>query len=318
MSDLPASDHFDIREIAPGVHALIAGRRGTAVSNSAVVDLGDRTLVFDAFQTLQAADDLLAVTRALTGRSAAVVVNSHWHPDHITGNQVFAGADIVATASTVELIAANNPSDLESLAREIEEMIDFARRALETAADEESRARAEGWLRVRGALRDGLPRFRLTLPNKTIEDRLIVAGEGRTVEILTYGGGHTASDLFVHLPGEGIVVAGDLLFAGLHPRVDDGDAGAWAAILDRMSLLASPTWVPGHGRLADAGDAAALAAYLRAVEATVAAVVAGGLDADAVAALPVPPGSEDWEGRFRFAGSVRALAARARDEEGDR
>jgi hypothetical protein len=75
MSHLPASDHFDIREIAPGVHALIAGRRGTAVSNSAVVDLGDCTLVFDAFQTLQAADDLLAVTRALTGRSAAVVAD---------------------------------------------------------------------------------------------------------------------------------------------------------------------------------------------------------------------------------------------------
>jgi cyclase len=306
------SPHFEVHQVAPGVHALIASPGGTAVSNAAIIDLGDRTLVFDAFQTLQAADDLLTATRALTGRSAAIVVNSHWHSDHITGNQVFQEADILSTAATVELIAANNPADRDTLAREIEERLEAARRAVETAQDDESRARAQRALRIAGNLQAGLPRFRLTLPNKVITDRMVVPGEGRTVEILSYGGGHTQSDVFAHLPAEGIIVAGDLLFAGLHPYVLDGDAASWAAILERIAGLGASSWVPGHGRLADAGDAAALAGYLRALSAIVTQAASDGLDVDAIAALPVPPGSETWEGRFRFAPSVQALVERER------
>jgi cyclase len=307
------SPHFDVHQVAPGVHALIASPGGTAVSNAAIIDLGDRTLVFDAFQTLQAADDLLVAARALTGRNAAVVVNSHWHSDHITGNQVFQEADILSTAATVELIAANNPADRDTLAREIEERLDAARQAVEAARDDESRARAQRALRIAGNLQAGLPRFHLTLPNKVIADRMVVPGEGRAVEILSYGGGHTQSDVFAHLPAEGIIVAGDLLFSGVHPVVQDGDPASWAAILERMGGLgASSSWVPGHGRLADASDAAALAGYLRALAAMVAQAATQGLDADAIAALPVPPGSEAWEGRFRFAPSVQALVERER------
>ncbi len=44
--------------------------------NAAIVDLGDRTLVFDTLATLQAARDLRAAAERLTGRAPAVVVNS--------------------------------------------------------------------------------------------------------------------------------------------------------------------------------------------------------------------------------------------------
>ena len=134
--DLPASDHFTIHEVAPGVHALVVKPGGTAVGNSAVVDLGDRTLVVDTFETLEAADDLLAVTEALTGRRAALVVNTHWHDDHTNGNQLFAGAEIVATPRTVELIAANTPADLDSLAAEIEGYLHESRRGLAEATSD--------------------------------------------------------------------------------------------------------------------------------------------------------------------------------------
>jgi len=127
MGTCPASDHFQVREVAPGVYALIDRRGGTAKANAAVIDLGDRTLVVDTFLTLEAADDLVAVVQGLTGRSAAILVNTHWHRDHIFGNQLFTGADIVATRRTAELIADDIPADRDALAQEIEEGLASAR-----------------------------------------------------------------------------------------------------------------------------------------------------------------------------------------------
>jgi len=310
--DLPASDHFTVHEIAPGVHALVATPGGTAVGNSAVVDLGDRTLVVDTFETLEAADDLLAVTEALTGRRAALVVNTHWHDDHTNGNQLLAGAEIVATPRTVELIAANIPADLDSLAAEIEDYLQDSRRGLAEATSDEERAGAERSVRAATALLRDLPRFHLTLPNRMIEDRLLVAGAGRSAAILTYGGGHTESDTFVHLPDDKLVIAGDLLFVGRHPWLASGDPGAWAAILERMAALEAAAIVPGHGPVGGPEDLAGLAVYLRALAAIVEEAAARGIDDETLAMLPVPAGSEGWEGRRSYIGGLQALVTRRR------
>ena len=312
MADFPASDHFTVHEVASGVHALVVKPGGTAVGNSAVVDLGDRTLVVDTFETLEAADDLLAATEALTGRRAALVVNTHWHDDHTNGNQLFAGAEIIATPRTVELIAANTPADLDSLAAEIEDYLQDSRRGLAEATSDEERAGAERSVRAASALLRDLPRFHLTLPNRMVEDRLLVAGAGRSAGILTYGGGHTESDTFVHLPDDNLVIAGDLLFVGRHPWAASGDPGPWAAILERMAGPGAAAIVPGHGPVGGPGDLAELAAYLRALAAIVEEAVARGDDDETLSTLPVPAGSEGWEGRRAYVGGLTALVARHR------
>jgi glyoxylase-like metal-dependent hydrolase (beta-lactamase superfamily II) len=135
-------------------------------------------------------------------------------------------------------------------------------------------------------------------------------GEGRAATILTYGGGHTESDVFVHLPDDRIVVAGDLLWAGLHPRVSDGDAVAWARILERIGDLEAKTVVPGHGTISGPDDMAYMGGYLRQVADLVAEATAAGMDDEAIAALPVPAGSEAWEDHYRFVAGLQALVAR--------
>ena len=312
MPDFPDSDHFLICEITSGVFALIAKPEGTAGSNAVIIDLGDRTLVVDSFQTLEAGDHLLAATRALTGRSAAVLVNTHWHGDHTGSNQLFAGANIVSTPRTVELISANTTTDLATLETEIEAYLEFGRNALEKAETKEERHRAEGLLRVVSARQRDLPRFRLTLPNMMLDGEMHVHSRERAALITTFGGGHTESDVFVRLPGEGVVVTGDLLWTEMHPRVDDGDPAAWARILDRIGSLGPSIVVPGHGDVAGRTHLDTLAGYLRSLENLVAAAVAEAWDDEAIAALPAPAGSEKWEGRARFVGSLRALAGRRR------
>jgi cyclase len=52
-STLPASEHFQLEQVAEGVCAVIALRKGAAHSNAGIVDLGDRTLVFDTYCYVQ-------------------------------------------------------------------------------------------------------------------------------------------------------------------------------------------------------------------------------------------------------------------------
>ncbi|MFQ5516484.1 MAG: MBL fold metallo-hydrolase [Acidimicrobiia bacterium] len=296
-------DHFTAHQVVPGVHACVAGRSGAAVGNAAIIDAGTKTIVIDAFMTSAASTELAAVARRLTGRAPFLLVNTHWHGDHTRGNQTFAGMPIVATSQTVELIAANTPTDLDAYTAELDGYIETFTAQLESP-DEAQRKTAQRRLGTLHHVRDSVPGFRLTLPNLLVDGKLVVQDE-RRVEILTYGGGHTDSDAFAWLPDDKLLVTGDLVFASIHPRIHDGHPAAWADILQRVLALGPTNLIPGHGRPGPVDHIEALIPYMRTVADMVAALGEGD-----PGELPVPPGSESWEGIDRFREGVGVLAAR--------
>ena len=79
------SKHFELHQLAEGTFAAIAKDGGSAICNSGIVDLGGQVVVFDTFLTPQAALDLRHATEELFGRAPHIVVNSHYHNDHIWG-----------------------------------------------------------------------------------------------------------------------------------------------------------------------------------------------------------------------------------------
>src|SRR5215813_298192 len=104
MSPFPSA-HFRVHQLADGVFAAIHAEGGLAQSNAGIIDLGDRVLVFDTFISPQAATDLRSAVAALLSRPIGAVINSHYHNDHIWGNQAFPGdVPIVATRKTREFI----------------------------------------------------------------------------------------------------------------------------------------------------------------------------------------------------------------------
>lgn len=300
------SEHFTVREAGPGVYALLAGTTGACVSNAAIIDLGEKTVVFDTFMTLPAGDDLVAAAQSLTGRSAFLAVNSHWHGDHTGSNQLFSDHPIVSTRRTTELIAENGTADPAAYAEEVDGYLGWAREQEQQAENEEDRARARSARLGAEALVAGKERFRLTLPDVFIDDRMTVHGSEREIEILTYGGGHTESDVFAYLAEDQIAVMGDLLWVDSHPRTNDGDAAAWVDILDRVGALPLATLIPGHGDLGNPEHLNVMADYLRQVDAVVAD---GSIGDEAVRGLSLPPGSENWAGGYRFADGIAALRA---------
>jgi glyoxylase-like metal-dependent hydrolase (beta-lactamase superfamily II) len=297
-------EFFELVELAPGVHAAVSDITGGAVGNAAIIDTGDKTVLIDAFITAQAARELRSEVTRLTGRSACLLVNTHWHSDHTWGNQEFAEIPIVSTARTVELMIAAAPADLTAYEAELDGSLATLRDQL-GSEDPAERRMAERRILGIEQLKIAAPGFRLTLPDILFEERLTIEGP-RRVELLTYGGGHTDSDVFAWLPEDRIVIAGDLCWNRIHPRTHDGHPGPWADILDRMAALRPQHVHPGHGRPGGPEMPETLAPYFR----TIAGYVEDARGGAEAAALPIPPGSEGWGGPERMRAGVAALAAR--------
>lgn len=78
-------------------------------------------------------------------------------------------------------------------------------------------------------------------------------GEQR-VELVNFGDAHTSSDVIVFVPGERVVLAGDLLEEGSDPQVDETSSlSNWPTVLDGVlgASTESTRFVPGHGAVVD-------------------------------------------------------------------
>ena len=111
-----ATRHFTLRQLADGVYAAIHQERGWAVSNAGLVDLGGETLLFDTFMTPAAAQELRQVAEELMQQPVTYVVNSHYHNDHIWGNQVFrANTEIISTSARPRFCSSNTGMSAKEL-----------------------------------------------------------------------------------------------------------------------------------------------------------------------------------------------------------
>ncbi|MGD6818784.1 hypothetical protein ACQCVE_17175 [Metabacillus sp. 113a] len=64
---------------------------------------------------------------------------------------------------------------------------------------------------VKRMLKGAMDILEPSLPTMMIEDRLVLECSERKVELHCFGGGHTDSDLFMYLPEEKVLFAGDLV-----------------------------------------------------------------------------------------------------------
>ncbi|MGA7476145.1 MAG: MBL fold metallo-hydrolase [Thermoplasmata archaeon] len=301
------SRHFRLQELAPGVHAAVAVDGGFALSNSAIVDLGGATLVFDTGLTPRSGTDLARAARRLTGRPADYLVNSHWHHDHIRGNQVFASPRIIATTDTWELMRTRGAEDVASDRSEGKARWEEFR-AGKVPTPPRDRALMRGWL---GGIVDSLPKLRLTLPNLTFDSELVLRGTRRTARVLSYGGGHSPSDTFVFLPDDRIAFLGDLLSNGYHPWLGDGDPDTLVRILDRIDLLRPRTLLPGHGAPGGPRVLAAMREYVTTAQRQVARHRRTHRSRKELAGLAVPEKFRNWKFSGFYPETLQFLYGRA-------
>ena len=284
-----SSRHFRLRTVAPGVHVAEATVGGHALSNGTIVDLGGTTVVFDTMLTPGAAHDLGRAAERRTGRKPGFVVTSHYHGDHCRGNASFRPAHLVATARTRELILERGPSGLsEDRAFASAELA--ALQSGKKVVPARDRPLYEGWY---GGILATPRRLRFPAPDVLVAPEVTLVGARRSLRVLTFGGGHSPSDVLAYLPEEKIVLLGDLVTIGYHPWLPDGDPAELVRILDRVLGLGVDQAVPGHGPVGGPRDIRRLQAYVRGLRTRARSLLRTGRSR-ADPEIEIPPPYTDW------------------------
>jgi glyoxylase-like metal-dependent hydrolase (beta-lactamase superfamily II) len=276
------SDHFTLEQLAGGVFAAVNSPNGWAICNAGIIDLGDRTLVYDAFMTPAAANDLRAAAEALTGRPVDALINSHYHNDHIWGNQAFStDTDIISTAETRQLIVTEGAKEIKAYSEVIEDRLESVEQRLASTQDAAELVNVNllsTYLHgIAAALLTLVPR----LPNLTFTGELSLVGSKRSAKLLSSSGGHCASDAILYLPDDGIIFMEDLLFSGFHPYLDECDPTQVRQILSEIKSLDATVFVPGHGPVGGVSQLDWMVEYLDCLENLIDQVIdRGGREAD--------------------------------------
>jgi cyclase len=153
------------------------------------------------------------------------------------------------------------------------------------------------------------------LPNVTFEKNLALHGPQRSVEVISYGGGHTQSDAMLWLPQERIVFMGDLLTVGHHPHLGDGDPGEVNRTLDMVRGLQPAHLLPGHGAAGTVADLESMGNYINTLAELALTELTYRLDSTAdleatIAHIPVPHAFAIWARPGLFRTNLRFLHQR--------
>jgi glyoxylase-like metal-dependent hydrolase (beta-lactamase superfamily II) len=315
---LPDSKHFRLQQLADGVYAAIHIEGGAAIGNAGIVDLGDRTLIYDTFIAPQPALDLRTAAEALTGRPVDTVVDSHWHNDHIWGNQAFdANTDIISSEETRRMfIATRGHGAYDAFMAEAEANLESTKAAFQTTQDQGERRQLALWTDYHQAVVDAKPILQIRAPNLTFEQRLAFHGTERSAELIAFEGGHTESDAILFLPQEGIVFMSDLLFIGHHAYLGGGDPESLLQILGAVSNLAPRVAVPGHGPVGTADSLTQMAHFVRTMDDLARKMVEDGESEDAIESMAIPEPYDDWLFGSFFPVNIQFLYQRRLREQG--
>lgn len=292
--------HFRLVRLGTGVHAALANRDGFSLSNSGIVDLGGATVVFDSMLTPMAGAALARAAERCTGRAPAWVVNSHWHGDHIWGNSAFVDGHVVSTRRVREVVVRKSRRQFDACRREFPKEL-AKLRAPESPLDPDEVRELRGWFR--GVL--ATPRsHRIVPPEVTFTDELILEGSRRSLHLISYGGGHSPSDVFGYLPDERVLFTGDLALVGYHLSLGDGWPEEWIRILARMRRLRVDQLLPGHGAVGTAKALDVGHQYLREVTGIVRRAIARETPLRELARTPIPAKYRDWSFPSMFPGNL--------------
>jgi cyclase len=233
-------------------------------TNSVVVINDEDVVVFDSCTRTVTAQAVIAEIRKLTPKPVRVLINSHWHQDHWSGNneysKAFPGLRIVATAQTRDFMQRMKPrffvGDLEIEATKRHEGLAAAIKTGKfpdgSPTTPEVLARKEANLaRLEQFVAEvlALPRV---LPNVVYTDEMTFWSGRREFRLMSVTGDATASTV-LYLPGHKVLVMGDVLASpedGKGPppwTTSSYSVTPWLGSLRRLDAFDVDAIVPGQG-----------------------------------------------------------------------
>ena len=300
------SRHFTVERLAEGVYAAIHRSGGWAIGNAGIIDLGEFTLIFDTFITFKAAEDLLEAANQLTGSPVKMVVNSHYHNDHIWGNQVFGPqVFILSSTKTQSLIKTRGQEEYDWYLENSASELNTIQTQYDAESDAQKKEHIAKWMSYYEGLVETMPDLTVRLPDITFDEQLAIHGTGRSIALRTFADGHAPSDTAIFLASDGILFLSDLLFVNAHPFLADGDPDNLIQTLEQVAAYDAPILVPGHGPPGTKDDINLQLDYMAHCKQTASTMLANGQDEEAISGQIIPERFADWEFPNFYAANLR-------------
>ena len=233
-----------MQQIGQGTYAeTYRGRNvGFVVTGEGVILINTPLSPLDARQLR---DEIARVT----DQEVIYIINTDYHPECVVGNYIFR-APVVAH---------------ELAWKKVKSYGDTFRQRLVDAFKSEPK--------VAAALR----RLRIVTPQITLTDRMTFHRGDKVVKLI-HVGGHTPASIIVHVPGDGILFAGDIVVNGIHPLMGEANSKEWLEALTyiRRPWVKAGIIVPSEGEMCDKEATRKLSQYIRRLRARIRGMYATG------------------------------------------
>jgi cyclase len=199
------------------------------------------------------------IARELKRNDFAFLINTHAHPDHIGGNQVFSDVVIIGHENCLSEISKNwqNPEKRKSNLLKIVDNYDNELYKLIPDSDEWNRVFCQK-IRYQQAYND-LSDHVITKPVVTFNERLNIFMGNAALNLTYFGKAHSESDIIIHIPELKLLMTGDLFSPGGNPSigdVDKQDVAQWKSVMQEIMVRRNEIVkvIGGHGQIMSIKD----------------------------------------------------------------
>jgi glyoxylase-like metal-dependent hydrolase (beta-lactamase superfamily II) len=222
------------------------------VPNVGIIVGSKATLVVDPGMGLLSGQAVAREVAKVSRNADVYIVNTHFHPEHTTGDAAFPKARIVRAAAQQQDVDEMGMKWVGSFSQRSPEMAEVLKGATFRKADE------------------------------VFEKEKTIDLGGVRVRVMRLGPGHTRGDTVMFVEGDGVLFSGDLAMRNIFPAfaTPQSSARTWLTSLDELDRLKATRVVPAHGDITDASVVDAYRGFLRALQVRVGELKRAGKSAD--------------------------------------
>jgi len=263
---------------------VIPDEKVPMVPNVGIIVGSRATLVVDPGMGVRSGQVVMREIQKVSKNSELFIVNTHFHPEHTTGEAAF-------PQSAKVIRAAAQQQDIEEMG--IKWVQIFTSRST-----------------VIAEVLQGITAFRA--PAELFESEKTLDLGGVRARILRLGPGHTRGDTAVYVEEDGVLFSGDLAMKQLFPAFATPQSASrtWLTSLDQLDALKPRTVVGAHYPITDASIISEYRTLLNALQARVAEVKREGKSSDETGELlrnEFRSKYPDWDQPLRIHSAATAI-----------